>query len=95
MIALEHRAICSQGSFLCAEAHPDLGGSLLVLAVSESLLTWDDYCKALPSAASSDDDQDAATTDYCVHPAVHAATLKVHPHSLRTTILIIQLCTNT
>ena len=73
----EQRAISVQGSFLCAEAHPDLGGSLLVLAISDSLLTWDDYCKALPATAPTDDDNDAATSNYCVHPAVHAATQKV------------------
>lgn len=76
-IETEQKVIFVQGSFLCAEAHPDLGGSLLVLAISESLLTWDDYCKELPATAPADDNIDAATENYHVHPAVHAATQKV------------------
>ena len=66
-----------QGSFLCAEAHPDLGDLLLVLSISESLLTWDDYCKALPATAPADDNNDAATNNHRVHPAVLAATQEV------------------
>ena len=50
----ERHSTSVQGSFLCAEAHPDLGGSLLVLAISESLLPWEDYCKALPSTAATE-----------------------------------------
>ena len=66
-----------QGSFLCAEAHPDLGELLLVLSISESLLTWHDYCKALPATVPTDDNNHAATNNSCVHPAVLAATQKV------------------
>lgn len=80
-----------QGAFLCAEAHPDLGGSLLVVAVSESLLSWDDYCKALPSTALPDDLDDADANNCFEHPAVHAATMKVlvpctHPRDIVTRI---------
>lgn len=74
-IEAEHKVVSVQGSFLCAEAHPDLGGLLLVLAISESLFTWDDYCKELPATVN------AATENYRVHPAVHAATQKVHMHT--------------
>ncbi|KAL3162268.1 hypothetical protein ABBQ32_009960 [Trebouxia sp. C0010 RCD-2024] len=67
----------NKGSFLCTEAHPDLGGSLVVLAISESLLPWEDYCKALPSSAVPDDMHAADTSNCCTHPAVHAAAMKV------------------
>lgn len=75
--APEHPPLSMQGSFLCAEAHPDLGGSLVVLAISESLLPWEDYCKALPSSAVPDDEHAADTSNCCAHPAVHAAAMKV------------------
>lgn len=73
-----------QGAFLCTEAHPNLGGNLLVLALSESLLSWADYCKALPLAAALIDDADSddehVSAESHVHPAVYAALAKVNLH---------------
>ena len=60
-----------QGTFLCAEANPDLGESLMVLAIKEGLLTWPDYCKAI------DPDAKTALENVQPHSAVRAAMAEV------------------
>ena len=63
-----------QGNFVCVEAHPDLGGSLMVLAIKEGLLSWPDYCKALHVI---DPDAENALDNVQPHSAVHAAVAEV------------------
>lgn len=89
MSAPEQQPVSVQGSFLCTEAHPDLGGSLVVLAISESLLPWEDYCKALPSSAVPDDMHAADTSNCCTHPAVHAAAMKVPANTTKCLIFVV------